>query len=238
MSETDSFIDEVTEEVRRDRLFGLMKRYGWIAALAVLLIVGGAAWNEWRKAQDRAAVEAFGDSIKSALELPDRDARATALAAIDAPDAGGKAVVDLLAAAELGTANADEVANRLLTVADREGIEPVYRQLATLKAVALPDSGLSVDDRRNRLEGLGLSGGLVRLLAEEQLAMIEIETGETDAAIDRLTKVAQDAQATAGLRRRASQVIVASVGRCPRSALPVRATARAKNHPQARHGRV
>ena len=55
MSDTDSFIDEVTEEVRRDRLFGLMKRYGWIAALAVLLIVGGAAWNEWRKAQDRAA---------------------------------------------------------------------------------------------------------------------------------------------------------------------------------------
>jgi fermentation-respiration switch protein FrsA (DUF1100 family) len=42
VSDTDSFIDEVTEEVRRDRLFGLMKRYGWIAALAVLLIVGGA----------------------------------------------------------------------------------------------------------------------------------------------------------------------------------------------------
>ena len=217
MSETDSFIDEVTEEVRRDRLFGLMKRYGWIAALAVLLIVGGAAWNEWRKAQDRAAAEAFGDSIKSALELPERDARATALAAIDAPDAGGQAVVDLLAAAELGTANADEAANRLLTVADREGIEPVYRQLATLKAVALPDSGLSIEDRRNRLEGLALSGGLVRLLAEEQLAMIEIETGETSAAIDRLTKVAQDAQATAGLRRRASQVIVALGGDLPES---------------------
>ena len=137
MSDTDSFIDEVTEEVRRDRLFGLMKRYGWIAALAVLLIVGGAAWNEWRKAQDRAAAEAFGDAIKSALELPERDARAEALAAIDAPDAGGQAVVDLLAAAELGTANAAEAATRLLAMADREGIEPVYRQLATLKAVAV-----------------------------------------------------------------------------------------------------
>ena len=217
MSDTDSFIDEVTEEVRRDRLFGLMKRYGWIAALAVLLIVGGAAWNEWRKAQDSAAAEAFGDSIKSALELPERDARAKALAAIEAPDAGGQAVVDLLAAAELGTANAAEAATRLLTVADREGIEPVYRQLATIKAVALPDSGLSLEERRNRLEGLALSGGLVRLLAEEQLAMIEIETGDTSAAIDRLTQVAQDAQATAGLRRRASQVIVALGGDLPES---------------------
>lgn len=219
MSDTDSFIDEVTEEVRRDRLFGLMKRYGWIAALAVLLIVGGAAWNEWRKAQDRAAAEAFGDAIKSALELPERDARAEALAAIDAPDAGGQAVVDLLAAAELGTANAQEAATRLLAMADRDGIEPVYRQLATLKAVALPGSGLSAEDRRMRLDGLALSGGLVRLLAEEQLAMIEIETGDTSAAIDRLTQVAQDAQATAGLRRRVSQVIVALGGDLPETGL-------------------
>ena len=215
MSETDSFIDEVTEEVRRDRLFTLMKRYGWIAALAVLLIVGGAAWNEWRKAQDRAAAQNFGDSIQAALELPDRNARADALAAIDAPNPGGQAVVDLLAAAELGTQNAQQAANRLLTVADRDGIEPVYRQLATLKAVSLPGSGLSVDDRRTRLDGLALSGGLVRLLAEEQLAMIEIETGQTDAAIDRLTEVVQDAQATAGLRRRVSQVIVALGGNMP-----------------------
>ena len=84
MSDTDSFIDEVTEEVRRDRLFALMKRYGWIAALAVVLIVGGAAWNEWRKAQERTAAQDFGDTIKTALELPERDARAEALAAIDA----------------------------------------------------------------------------------------------------------------------------------------------------------
>lgn len=215
MSETDSFIDEVTEEVRRDRLFTLMKRYGWIAALAVLLIVGGAAWNEWRKAQDRAAAQNFGDSIQAALELSDREARADALAAIDAPNPGGQAVVDLLAAAELGTQNAQQAANRLLTVADRDGIEPVYRQLATLKAVSLPGAGLSVEDRRSRLDGLALTGGLVRLLAEEQLAMIEIETGQTDAAIDRLTQVVQDAQATAGLRRRVSQVIVALGGEMP-----------------------
>ena len=47
--------------------------------------------------------------------------------------------------------------------------------------------------------------------------MIEIETGDTSAAIDRLTQVAQDAQATAGLRRRASQVIVALGGDLPES---------------------
>ncbi len=66
MSDTDSFIDEVTEEVRRDRLFALMRRYGWIAVLLVVLIVGAAAWNEYRKGQARASAEALGDALLSA----------------------------------------------------------------------------------------------------------------------------------------------------------------------------
>ena len=51
MSDSDSFIDEVTEEVRRDRLFGYFRRYGWIAAVVIVVVVGGAAWNEYQKAQ-------------------------------------------------------------------------------------------------------------------------------------------------------------------------------------------
>ncbi|MEL6318680.1 MAG: hypothetical protein AAFR16_13700, partial [Pseudomonadota bacterium] len=37
--ETDTFIDEVTEELRRDRLFALFKRYGPFAIGAVVLLV-------------------------------------------------------------------------------------------------------------------------------------------------------------------------------------------------------
>ena len=57
MSNPESFIEEVNEEVRRDRLYGLLRRYGWIAVLAILLIVGGAAYSEYRKAQARAQAE-------------------------------------------------------------------------------------------------------------------------------------------------------------------------------------
>ena len=45
--ETDSFIDEVTEEVRRDRLFALFRRFGWIALAIILIIVAGTAWREY-----------------------------------------------------------------------------------------------------------------------------------------------------------------------------------------------
>jgi hypothetical protein len=209
VSDTDSFIEEVTEEVRRDRLFRLMRRYGWIAILAILLLVGGAAWNEWRKAQARDAAQAFGDRMLAALSEPDRGARASALADMEAPNLEAAAVVDLLTAAETAGGDPEAAATRLLEIADRPETGDVYRQIATLKAVTLPDSRLGIDIRRQRLEGLVSEGGVVRLLAEEQLALIALETGDRAAAIERLTAITADAEATAGLRRRATQVIVA-----------------------------
>jgi hypothetical protein len=73
----------------------------------------------------------------------------------------------------------------------------------------LPGSGLDAEARRGRLNGLALSGGVLRLLAEEQLALIDLETGNREAALERLAAIASDAEATMGLRRRVTQVIVA-----------------------------
>tara|TARA_R100000935_G_C2818166_1_gene158340 strand:- start:58 stop:747 length:690 start_codon:yes stop_codon:yes gene_type:complete len=209
VSNTDTFIDEVTEEVRRDRLFALMRRYGWIAVLAILMLVGGAAWNEWRKAQDQAAAQALGDAVLAALATEDRSARAAALDAIEAPGAQAGSVIALLAAAEEAADTPEAAATRLLALADRSDVDAVYRNIATLKAVMLPGSGLDAEARRGRLNGLALSGGVLRLLAEEQLALIDLETGNRDAALERLGAIASDAEATMGLRRRVTQVIVA-----------------------------
>ena len=95
MSNTDSFIEEVTEEVRRERLYKMFRRYGWIGITAVVLLVGGAAWNEWNKAQKAAEAQALGDAILVAAEARDT-------AALDAIDVDGEAaaVLGFLAAAE------------------------------------------------------------------------------------------------------------------------------------------
>ncbi len=213
MSDTDSFIEEVTEEVRRDRLFALMRRYGWIAVLAVLLLVGGAAWNEWRKAQDLAAAQALGDGIVAALDQDDAAARAEALAAIGSEQPKGDIVVSLLRAAELEQAGEIAAAVDILDALSSNGeAAPIYRQLAGFKSVLLQADTLAADQRRLRLEGLIQTGSTLRLLAEEQLALIDISEDAPQAAIERLQRIIDDAEATSGLRRRASQLIVALGG--------------------------
>ena len=88
MSDTDSFIDEVTEEVRRDRLFGYFRRYGWIPAVIIFALVGGTAYNEWSKAQVAQVAQARGDALLDALELEDEAEQAAALSAIAREDGG------------------------------------------------------------------------------------------------------------------------------------------------------
>lgn len=212
MSNPESFIEEVNEELRRDKLYALMRRYGWIAVLAVLLLVGGAAWNEWRKASERAQAEAFGDAVIAALDAPDREARAAALAGLDA--SGGRAgVLQLLIAAEAMTADDRATALRALqAVVDDASLSSGYRQLATLKRVIIGGSDLPMDEREAALSGLAQPGLPFRPLALEQIALLRIEAGQTDAALAVLTGLLDEPDVTPGLRRRVTQLIVALGG--------------------------
>lgn len=213
MSQSESFIQEVTEEVRRDRVFGLMRRYGWIAILLVLVLVGGAAWNEWRKARDTAQAQALGDAVLVALEADDSAARAASLQAITPATPGARIVTQFLTVSELIALGQDDEANAILdTIAADGAVDPLYRQLAGFKSLLLQSDTLGVEDRRLGFEGLAQTSAMLRLQAEEQLALIDIETGQPEAAIARLQQIQSDSEATAGLRQRASQLIVAMGG--------------------------
>ncbi|ETX26652.1 hypothetical protein [Roseivivax isoporae] len=211
MSNPDSFIDEVTEEVRRDRLYGYLRRYGWIAVLLVLLIVGGAAWREYRAAQEAAQAQAFGTALLQALDAETPEARIAALEAVEAPNPGGAAVRAMLAAGagEEGAADADPA--RLSEVAT-SGASDIYRRIASFKALVAGADTMSAEERRIGFEALAEPGNPLRLLAEEQLALLDIQAGETDAALARLEAIAADAEATQGLRQRTSRLIVALGG--------------------------
>ncbi|MEX0365126.1 MAG: hypothetical protein AB3N22_03595 [Ruegeria sp.] len=218
MSDTDSFIDEVTEEVRRDRLFGYLKRYGWIAALVIVGIVGAAAFTEYRRAQAEAQAQALGDAMLAALAEDEDSARADALASVTAETPEGSAVLAFMTAGAQAEAGRDAAAAETLqAVAQSAELPLIYRQIATFKALMLQSGTLDADARRAGFEDLAVPGLRLRLLAEEQLALIDIETGNPDAAIARFQLILDDAEATPGLQRRALQAMVA-LGGAPEAA--------------------
>lgn len=205
MSETDSFIDEVTEEVRRDRLFALMRRYGWIGILGVLLIVSGAGYNEWRKARAEARAQAFGDAVIAAMDGEDRVA---ALAAVPATGAQ-LALKQLLSAGAADTAGSAEAVAALQAVADDASQPASLRALALLKAVVLAGPEMDPALREAALAGLAAPGAPFRPLAMEQQAVVLLEAGQTDAAVALLRQILQEPELTAGLQQRAAGLIVA-----------------------------
>lgn len=211
MSSQDSFINEVTEEVRRDKLFRLMRRYGWIAVSLVVLVVGGAGALEWQRAQARAEAEAAGDALLNALEEDAPTARAEVLAAIEGDSGGRNAIVRLFqAAAEIEAGEDGRALATLEEIAVDAEAPSVYRDLAVLKSVMISDA--APEERIARLEPLTRPGNLFRLLAIEQRALAEVELGQTQTAIETLNGILADAEQTEGLRRRASWLIEALGG--------------------------
>jgi hypothetical protein len=208
MSNPESFIDEVNDEVRRDNLYKSLRRYGWIGIVAVVGLVGGASWNEWNNAKQETAAQALGDAVISAM-----DAEGTAGLETVAADGAAASVLALLTAARSGENDAATAAREALNaLAVDMSADAVYRDLAALKLVMLTAGETSAAERIATLTPLAAPGAPYRMLAEEQIALAEAEAGDVEAAIIRLNQLNDDSEATPGLRQRVSQLIVALGG--------------------------
>ena len=225
MSNPDSFIEEVTEEVRRDRLYALFRKYGWVAVLVVLGIVGGAGWTEWQAARDEARAEAFGDAVLDALALGAPAERSAARAAVPT-DGEQTAILKLLLAS-------DPVEDRAGALAALEALSndvaqpPSYRDLAVLRRVVIAGADMPVSERRAALDPIAAPGRPYRTMALEQMAYLLIEEGKTEDAIAQFTALLSDQESPGGLRARAEQMIVALGGEVAPSTAPQEADAKA-----------
>ncbi len=213
MSNPDSFIEEVTEEVRRDRLFAIFRKYGWIAGVAVLGLVGGTAWTEWSKARDAARAEAFGDALIDALDNGTPAERRGALDAIPT-DGAQTALLQLILASDPEEDRAATLA-ALEKVGADAALTPVYRDLAVLRRVLVGGGDIPLADRRSALQGIAVAGRPYRTLAEELLAYLLIEEGKTDEAIAAMVTLVQDQEASGPLKARLGQMVTALGGTLP-----------------------
>ena len=203
MSDTDSFIDEVTEEVRRDRLFGYFRRYGWIAGLLILGLVGTTAYNEWNRSAVEKVQQARGDALLTALNL-DNDAEIR-VAINDIALENSSNIVAKFLAAGVDEVQAVELLNGIITNTN----QPKFIQdLARLKLATTPDA-VSQDEAVFILMDLSKPGGLYRNVATEMLVALELERGNLDVAMAILQSHVQDAEASQGQVQRMGELIVA-----------------------------
>ena len=203
MSDTDSFIDEVTEEVRRDRLFGYFRRYGWIPAFIIFALVGGTAYNEWSKAQVAQVAQARGDALLNALELEDVAEQVTVLSAIASEGEDALVAKFLVAGIE-----AEQAADLLKSVAADDKQPKYIRDLARLK-MASTDGVLTVDEAAAILAELSEPGGVYRNVATEFLVAVQLQRGDTEAALELLQAHIKDAVASSEQIQRMAELIVA-----------------------------
>ncbi|KJZ20374.1 tetratricopeptide repeat protein [Loktanella sp. S4079] len=207
MSNSDSFIEEVTEEVKRDKLFAQMRKYGPIAVALVLALVGGAAWNEYRSAQDRATAEAAGDAIYDALAQTEPDARAQAFAEMQL-EGDASAIAALMSAATQVEAGNNAAAQNILSALANDAERPaMYRDLAEFKAAMLIEDDPAAQIAA--LEPLAAPGQPYYLLAMEQIAYARLALGETDTALTVLRQIEEDAASSRGLRERVQNLLIA-----------------------------
>ena len=210
MSESDSFIQEVTEEVRQDRMFALWKKWGPFILAAIVLVVGAAALWSWNNARQRAEAEARG----AALLAPNADRQAL----VDRIEPPARIVAEFAAAAELArsgdAADLAEAVRRYRGIAARGDIAEHYRQLALLQAVRLEAVSADPSAALTELAPL-IDGSPYALLARELAAALHLKAGDREAAHAELQAILADPRATSSLRLRAQELLTASGGDLP-----------------------
>ena len=209
MSESDSFIDEVSDEVRREKLFKVFKKYGWILVLVVLGIVGGTAYNEWSKSKNQTQARRVGDLMLAA----EKDNDVSALAPI-ADSGTANAILARLQQANILVEAGDTSAalDVLKVVANDLEASVVYTDLAWLKIVMLDGENMAEGERNGAYDRLTAPNAPYRLLALEQRAMQYIRDGDINAAKSELAAILVDPAVTPGLRSRVQQLMVALGG--------------------------
>jgi hypothetical protein len=210
--------DEVDEELRAERVQSLLKRYGGLIIAAALAVIAGAAgwqaWHWWQAKQDMVAAQHY----LTAMTMADAAAAAgpantkVSVAAFDAltragPD-GYRTLARLQAAAQKAEAGNKEGAAALWNdVASDTAADPLLRDLASLlwcqNQIDSGDPGLLT----SRLTALAGPNNAWRPLAKEQLALLDLRQGKTDAAKTTLRALMQEPTTPAGVRERVASLL-------------------------------
>lgn len=209
---TDHFIDEVEEELKRERHLALWQKYGRLmVAGALAVVIGVAATVGWRHYQQNRRTEA-GLTYTAAVEAAASGRGDEALAAFgklsgDAP-AGFAELARLQQAAQLARQGNEAGAAAVYdAMAKDSSVSEPFRNLALLL------HGLATLDRADpaalteRLKPLVAPTSAWRYSAQELTALLARRRGDEKAAREIFKRLADDATTPPSVRARAAEFL-------------------------------
>ena len=202
MSENESFIAEVTEEVRRDKLYLLLKRYGWIPVIVIITVILTSIFIEIRNNAKVIEAENLGDLLASSLS---GDIEVKAILSNDISSTPKSLIALLLEAKILENKLEYQTAIAAYeTVLSREEIPTSLRDFVKFKLVLLvKDDPMRI---KKLIGDLINPDGSFHLLALEQKVLIEIGEKRWNEAVANLNLILADPEVSQGMISRATQI--------------------------------
>ncbi len=214
---SDEFIREVDEELRRDRVASLWRRYGaLILGVAVLIVAGTAAWVGWQHwAQQARAAEALRfRAAERALAANDTAAATAQFAALAAEGRTGFAELARLREAQMALDRKEPQAalDALDGLAGDGGGDPIMRDLAALLAIEQQLDGGDPATLEQQLAPLAAAGSTWRNQARELQALVAIRAGDLDRARSILGELSREVGVQPSQQQRAAELLQAIGG--------------------------
>lgn len=208
--ESESFIREVSEEVRRDRAQGVWKRFGPYVIGGLVALVLAVGVDALLTAQRVAAAREAGAALIAAGERADPAARAEALASAGAAMDPGPALLARLAEAAALAGSGDAAAAAALYGQTGPGDAAALGELAALRAGLLRIETEGPEAAGVALAPLTDPGRPFRLLALEALGVAKLASGDRVGAVEAFETALSDPAVTETLAARLTQLKAAA----------------------------
>jgi hypothetical protein len=209
--DSDTFLREVDDELRRERVTSFFTRYGsWIIGGVLLLLAAIGGWIYWQHSQATAAGEASEKLIQVVEQLDGHNARAAAgtideLAGSDRP---GYRIAGLFARAnaQIQTNAIPAAIDTLKSIAGDDSAPQPYRDVALIRQTQLEFDRLNPNEVIQRLQPFAQTGNPWHGSAGEMMGVALMKAGHPDQAARVFEALARDLSVPDSIRARATQL--------------------------------
>ena len=207
-NQDDSFIREVNEELRSDRMRDAWRRYGKILiAAAVILVIGTAGWRGYEYWQSRQAAKS-GDVFLTALNQIDAgnlDGAKETLAQLEQEGHGAYPVLAQLRATTLLSEAGDTAAavSAFSSIGKDRAVPEAIRDAAKLRAGWLMVDTGTYEQVSAEVEQLAADGNPFRFSAREILGLSAFRLKDYARAQEWFEQISNDPQAPRNVLNRA-----------------------------------